>query len=689
VSLRIGIDVGGTFTDFVLLDTESGRLAFHKEPSTPHDPAAAVEEGVSRLLAATASAPADVVLVAHGTTVGLNAILQRRGARVGLVVSPGNGDILEIARVRMTDPYGFFALPEAPLVPRDHVLEIQARLNANGSVVLTPDDNEYERVAAKLATLEIEAAAVVLLNSYANPAFEVSVSEALAARLSIPVIASSAIWSEKREYERAMISVMNAYVSPMIRRYYRRLETNLRALGLEAPLSITTSNGGSVDIATASARPVDTLLSGPASGVAAAIEAARQVGISQIVTFDMGGTSADIALAEGSAPEITNRTHLGEIPLILPVVNVSAIGAGGGSIVRVDDEGFLKVGPSSVGAVPGPACFNKGGTEATITDCYLICGLLNADRFAAGRLPLVVELARNALSKVGARLGFSGIHIAERAADAALRVATSMMATEVRKALARRGAEPARFALVPYGGAGPTHAALLAEEAGLDRILLAARPGIFCALGAALANLKRDFVSSCGLSFGPGASSNDEVRLTNLLDTLKAEAHAWGASLADRVDHWRYEFAVDMRYADQAFDLTIGSGDFLQGVPVSDQLIARFHADHRCLYGFDDPRGTVDVSRVVVSLVGVLPEVPVSQEASCAEDSRRTRPIFLQGGWVKAQVINRAALKAGTEIAGPAIIEQDDTTIVAPAGWVLTPLEGGDLLMSRLEEPSR
>jgi N-methylhydantoinase A len=673
---------GGTFTDFVLVDVQSGRIVYHKQPSTPHDPALAVMQGTAALMARADERMDRVELVVHGTTIALNAILQRRGVRLGLVVSPGNRDILEIARVRMSDSYDFFALPEPPLASRDRVLEIPARIGADGQVVGAPTAEDYDRIAQGLRAIEAQAVVVVLLNAHAHPALEQTVAEALAERLAVPVSASSAIWAEKREYERAMVSVMNAYITPLIHTYYHNLKAGFAALGVQAPISITTSNGGSVDIETALERPVDSLLSGPASGVVAAIQAAHSAGLSRIVTFDMGGTSADIAIAEGSEPEITSQATLGELPLILPVVNVNAIGAGGGSIVRVDGAGFLKVGPTSAGADPGPACFGKGGLQATVTDCYVVCGFLDPLRFAGGSLTLRPERAQAALEAVAEGLGLRGADTAARAADAALRVASSMMATEVRKALARRGADAQAFTLAPYGGAGPTHAALLAEEAGLDRILVAPRPGVLCALGAAIANLRRDFVTSCHLRL-PSARAPE--RLLALLESVRADALAWRASLGERAKVWRFALSADCRYPDEAFALPVNLDAPTFDLADAERLTARFHQDHAMVYGFNEPSAEVLVGRLVLSLIGELPRARLRGGAEAIAEQAGERRVFLGGQWMTAKVVSRSALAAGAMLTGPAIIEQDDTTTVLPAGWGGERVADGSLLLTRIK----
>jgi N-methylhydantoinase A len=684
MSLRIGIDVGGTFTDFVLLNSATGTLVHHKEPSTPADPAAAVESGIAGLLERAAVRPGEVSLVAHGTTIGLNSILQRRGARVGVVTSPGNRDLLEIGRVKMADPYGFFALPETPMTARDHVFEISARFSRTGEVEQMPDAAEYDAVAAALARLGVDAICVVLLNAYVAPDAEAEVASELADRLNgIPVTASTSIWSEAREYERGMVAVMNAFITPIMRRYYQRLERDFVSGGFEAPISITTNNGGAIDLETAYSRPVDSILSGPASGVVAAIDAARRAGLSSIVTFDMGGTSADIAVAEGAAPEITTRTLLGEVPLMLPVVNVGAIGAGGGSIVHVGSDGVLKVGPTSAGADPGPACYQRGGVQPTITDCYVTVGLLDPERFLDGRLPLSVEAAHAALAPLAAGLGYEGADAPQRVADAALRVASSMMATEVRKSLARRGADPSTFTLVPYGGAGPTHAALLAGEAGIGKILLAPSPGTFCALGAAVSDLRRDFVKTARLHFDAVPTGGQEVALAAIVEALVEDARVWMKRNDERVERWRIEVSADLHYPRQAFDLTVTERDYRESGDLAARLLALFHNAHFAIYQFSDPGSAVEMNRVVLSAVGVLPHANIQRAAAADEGETRFREVRLNGTTQQYRVLHRSDPSLNAQLEGPLIIEQSDTTIVVPSGWSTEMATSGSLLVTK------
>ena len=680
MNARIGIDVGGTFTDFVLADPAAGRLAHHKEPSTPLDPALAVHRGLPALLAEARVAPSDVAFIAHGTTLALNAILQRRGSLVALVVSRGNRDVMEIARLRIGNAYSFSAKPEQPLVPRELVFEIGARLAADGSVLMQPDAAELDEVSARIAASGVQAVAVMLLNAYQAPQAEAAFAAELANRLHpLPVAASATIWPEIREYERALVTALNAYVAPLMRSYYGRLEAGFAEAGIAAPIAITASNGGTIDLRTARERPIDSILSGPASGVIAAIGAGRAAGLSDLVTLDMGGTSTDIALVEGEAPEIVGSTLLGEIPLMLPVVNVGAIGAGGGSIVRVDGQGVLKVGPRSAGADPGPACYGRGGTEATITDCYLVAGILDAEGFLGGRLRLDRAAAEAVLAPIGARLGVDG---AVGAAEAALRVATSIMATEVRKMLARRGADPLDFTLVPFGGAGPTNAALLAEEAGIGRILVPLGPGTFCAFGAIVADLRRDFVRSVRLTLGDGGDG--PAQLGREFQELAAEASAWIGPLAHMSTGTRFDVSADLRYPGQAFDLPVT----LRGVDPRDSqsnaLLNAFHKEHHRLYGFQETASPAQVTRLALTVLGTAPRMPTSAEAAGRAEPPHQRQAVLPGhGWQDMPVYRRSCIRAGDAIAGPALIDQADTTVLLTPGWRARCLDDGNLLATR------
>ncbi|MDP3416647.1 hydantoinase/oxoprolinase family protein [Falsiroseomonas sp.] len=667
-SARVGIDVGGTFTDFVLAGARG--LVFHKEPSTPADPSAAVESGLLALVQKAGLTMGDIGLLVHGTTLGLNAIIQRRGGPIGLVTSPGNRDVLEIARCRMANSVDFHLTREEDLVPRDLAFEIPARIMVDGTVLVRPTAADYDRIAAALRAGGVVTVAVMLLHSYLHPELEAEVAAELGARLpGVPVSASAAVWPEVREYERALVAVLNGFIAPLMQEYFTRLETRLAARGLRAPITITASNGGTVALRTARARPIETVLSGPASGVVAAARAAERTPHQRLITFDMGGTSSDIALTRSGEPEYTTRTTVGGLPLVMPVVNVSAIGAGGGSIVWVDPQGVLKVGPRSAGAAPGPVCYGRGGTEPTVTDCYLVCGFLDPANFLGGRMRLDREAAERALLPIAARLGFSGPDAATRAAQAALRVATAVMATELSTGLAQRGEDASSFALMPFGGAGPTHANMLAEEARLSAVLVPFAPSTFCALGAILADVKRDFVRSLRIRLLP-ATEAATARLHTALAELSAEARDWIAAEAENLRGHTLSATAEMRYAGQSFELTVDWDAATFANPTPEAIAELFHRVHEGVYAFRDTTSAVELTSLRVRVTGHVAPIDLPDALPRpAAAPLGTRRIFGAEGWGDWPVHDRSRLGLGARIAGPAIIEQEDSTLVLLPGW--------------------
>jgi N-methylhydantoinase A len=676
---RIGIDVGGTFTDFVLVHPRLPGPVHHKQPSTPEDPSRAVAEGLSALLDAAGLEPSAIGLLVHGTTIGLNALIQRRVARVALLVSEGFRDILEIGRSRMPFSFDFHASKETPLVPRDLVIEIPARFAPSGAPVRVPDDDALERAADAVRSVRPEALALVLINGYANPAAEGALADRIAASLpGIPVSSAARLWPEIREYERSLVACLNAGIQPLLQRYLDGLAARLLAAGIEAPLLITGSNGGSLSLPTARMRPVETLLSGPAAGVMAASRVARAAGTPRIISFDMGGTSSDIAVSENGEPQFATRTEIGGLPLVLPVVAVSAIGAGGGSILRVDAQGVLKVGPESAGADPGPIAYGRGGTEPTVTDCYLVTGLIDPDRFLGGRLRLDRGAAERALAGIAAKLRLTGPDAPAQAAWGALLVATAGMVTELFKTMARSGLDPADFTLLPYGGAGPTHGNLLAEEAEIPRLMIPLAAATFCALGAVSSDLRRDYARSLRRRLDP----NGAALLADLFAGMRGEAEAWLAAEGELATEHAFRHAVDMRYGGQAYELTVP----LDG-PVGDvgALAEAFGREHERLYGFRDTEAPIELGTARLAVIGRLVpfELGPVPASDAAPQPQGRRPVYLGEGWTEVPVYWRDELRAGQRLLGPAIIEQSDTTTPLLPGWGLTVDEFGNLHLAR------
>ncbi|MCA0043424.1 hydantoinase/oxoprolinase family protein [Celeribacter litoreus] len=674
--LRIGIDVGGTFTDFVMADAETGKITLYKEPSTPDDPSRALIEGLDKFLAREGMAPQDVGGLMHGTTIGLNAIIQRRGARIGLIVTKGYRDILEIARCRMPSSFDLHAEKEVPLVPRSCVIEIDARFDRNGKLTSEPDEAELDRVARELAALNLDAAALMLINGYANPEAEGEIAAALSARLESFAISSAAtIWPEIREYERTLVACLNAYIQPLMDTYFARLLTGLERIGVHAPLLVTASNGGSLSVGSAVARPVETILSGPASGVMAAVRQASQSGMENIITFDMGGTSSDMAVATGGTAGIATRTDIGGLPLVLPVVDVNAIGAGGGSIIWGDAQGVLKVGPHSAGAHPGPVSYGRGGTEPAVTDCFIACGFIDPANFGGGSMPLDGDAARAALDTVATQVGIEGDDRAVRLAEGALAVASAEMAGSLFRTMAERGLDPRDFVLLPFGGAGPTHANLLAEEIGIARILVPQAAGAYCAMGAAGADLRRDFVRSLRVELTEESAAAAESTFV----ALQAEGDAWlDNELPDIADR-RVERSADMRYTGQAYELRVT----LDAGADAASYAEAFHQEHERIYGFRDAEALVEIGTIRLAMIGVGQPLSASKATGDGAPVRTRRNIFHKGAWHEAAVYDRTTLGKDAILSGPAVVEQAETTTIILPDWTATVDELGNLIIER------
>ena len=674
---RVGVDVGGTFTDFVLAGGAkegggSGKLVFHKETSTTEEPARGVAEGLSTLLHKAEVEPRSIGLVVHGTTLALNAVLQRKGARVALVISRGFGDTMVLGRGGLPNSYNYKHPKQEPLVPTEMVFEAPARIGADGRVLARPSTGDLRTLVQGIRDANSEAVVVVVVNAYAHPDLEAELAAALAEGLpGVPVTSSAALWPEIREFERATVCVLNGFVHPMMDRYYADLASRLADIGVRAPVHIATSNGGTVSIATARHRPVDTLLSGPASGVVAAAQVSEVSGEPRIVSLDMGGTSSDVAVTRDGAPEYTTETRIGHLPLVVPVVNVRAIGAGGGSIVWIDDQGVLKVGPESAGAEPGPVCYGRGGTRPTITDCYIACGLLDPARFLGGRMPLDGAAAERALAPIADRLNLEGSDRTVRAADAALSVATAHMATEISKTMAEKGYDVRDFALVPYGGAGPTHALRLAAAAGIGRVLIPLAPGTLCAFGAVAADLRRDFVRSHRLTLGLDPTAGEALRAA--VEALEREAARWVESEGEIVANARFEVSADMQYPRTAFELNTAIPERAWRSGTAREIAELFHARHERLYGFRDPESPVDITTVRLRATAPSPRIPFPEvRGGPAPEPRGFRRVHVAGEWTAAALHDRNELRAGNRIAGPAVVEQEDTTVWLAPGWEAT-----------------
>ena len=669
---RVGVDVGGTFTDLVLMDEASGEFVAAKTPSRPAEPHRAILDGLRALLAQEDVAPREITSFVNGTTLGLNTVIQRSGAPTGLLITEGFRDVLEIRRLRLPGAPSFYAERPRSLVPRRHVREVRERILANGRIYRALDPAEAVAAAGELRAAGVTSLAICLLHAYRNPAHEAQAAAAIRAAFpDLYVCTSSEVWPQQREYERALVTVMSAHVGPRLAEYFTGLARELGELGVDCPLLSTKSNGGVMSVRQAARAPVESLLSGPAAGVIAAAHLGRLTGRRKLIAHDMGGTSADISGVDGDVLYST-ESQVGDFPLIVPAVDVTSIGAGGGSIAWADAAGVLKVGPRSAGADPGPACYDRGGTEPTVTDAYVLSGLIEPDEFLGGRLELSTDRAERALAELGQRLRLSP----QETAAGILRVATANMYAQFLPLMAQHGVDHREFALLAYGGAGPTHAFLLAREIGIRTVVVPPSPGTLCALGCLLADLRADYVRTVYA----------ELRDANLgalgaeLDRLDQQATAW-------LDEERVPAAerdvvrsADLRYRGQSFEVAVRLRE--GGVPGLRELPALFHARHQAVYGFSDPAGAVEVINLRVHAIGgvrrparLSPRAGAGGKSDAAADvarnasATRTREIVLDGARLKATAVHRSQLAPGMTLDGPAVIAQYDTTVFVPPGF--------------------
>ncbi len=660
----LGIDVGGTFTDLVLIGMDDGAMVLHKTPSTPHDPSEAMERGISEILSLAAARPGDVGHFGHGTTVATNALIEGKIAPTALVTTQGFRDILEIRRQRQPHNYNIRLPKPAAPVPRHLRRELAERTFLLGREDVAPSRDELMRHVAEFEAANVAAVAVVFLHSYRNPEHEKEVVDWL--RQALPgrfVCASHEVLAEFREYERTSTTVFNAGLGPVMSRYLDRLEARVQKLGLGAAPNIQQSNGGFASPHEAGQRPICTLVSGPAAGVTGAVHVTKAAGFRDIITFDVGGTSTDVCLIENATPLIARERDVAGYPVRFPMIDVHSVGAGGGSIAWIDDGGFLQVGPKSAGADPGPVCYDRGGTEPTVTDANVLLGRLSPGGLLGGRMPIRPDLARKAIEdKIARPLGLS----AEEAAEGILTILNETMVRAIRVITVERGYDPRKFALLAFGGAGPLLATPLARELGMNTILVPPGPGLLCALGLLVADARRDF-SRTHIS----RLAEDASGLAQLAGELGTQIDAWFAAQTATGAARAVDWAADLRYVGQSHELTLPIAGAPSDAGVVDRLAAAFNAEHTRLYGYaaDAPIELVTL-RATARLATARPPIRVDRVAAKSKPAPRThRDVHFPGiGMVKTAVYDRDVIAEGTAMTGPLIIEQMDTTTVVFPG---------------------
>jgi N-methylhydantoinase A len=687
---RLGVDTGGTFTDATLVGEESGELHIAKVPSTPADPAVGFIDAVRRILRENGVSPQQVTYVVHGTTVATNAVIEGNIASTALITTEGFRDMLEIGRQTRPSLYDLRFEKTPPLVPRHRCFGVPERRSANGDVIQPLDERAVRQIADALRKERVESVAVCLLHAYRYPEHEQRIGELLETWLpDVTVSLSSDVAPEIREYLRASTTVINAAIRPIVSRYLARIESVLRNDGFAAEFLVMQSNGGVYSFDAAARRPVYMVESGPAAGVMAATHLGAAAEQPNLVSFDMGGTTAKAGLVIDGQPRTSKEFEVGGMaragntqstgyPIRTPAIDLVEIGAGGGSIAWVDSGGGLRVGPRSAGADPGPACYGAGGEHPTITDANLVLGRLDPDFFLGGEMPLDVERATWAIrTKCAEPLGLSVIETAGGIID----IANAHMSRAIRLVSVQRGIDVRSFSLVAFGGAGPLHANQLAHDAGIESVLIPISPGTTSAFGLLVTNLQHHETHS----LGELTSSVEPADLEAWFQRLQASGSRSLLQDGIAASAQSFERSVDMRYVGQSFELTVPlPGDALSNATLADAA-TDFHRAHQQAYGFNAPQEPTEIVSLNLRAVGHIgkPKPVLPPESARSTTGSRERPVWFSqcGGYTACQIVSRLDIPLGDRLIGPAIVEERDSTVVVLPGYHVRRLESGSLVI--------
>jgi len=668
---RIGVDSGGTFTDVCLFEETTGEVKIWKVSSTPDDPSRGITQGVEEGISEVGTTAAEVAFLGHGTTVATNALIQGRGVQTGLITTDGFRDLLEIGRQKRPDLYDIQADKPDTLVSRDLRIGVKERVLSNGETEISLDEEEFRSAVRELKKAGVKSVAVCFLYSFLN-----SEHEAIAGRIleeEFPEAFSALshkIAPEFREFERLSTTVVNAYLGPVMKGYVNALSGKLKNLGISVAPQLTQSNGGVIGFDAAADLPVRTVLSGPSTGVVAAQAIGRMTGIENLITFDMGGTSSDVALLTSGKCQVVNESVVHGYPIKAPMLDIHTVGAGGGSIAYVDNGGFLKVGPRSAGANPGPSCYGLGNPEPTVTDANVLLQTQNPKYLLNGRMKIDQDLSRAAIQTLADKLGMGVLETANGILD----IVAANMAKAIRVISVQRGHDPREYTMVAFGGAGPVHAARLAKELGMKRILIPRTPGVLCALGLLMTDLRTDF-SSTQLTRLDEASADG---IGEIYAALEAKAYAWFYSEGIAPQAQQISRTVDVRYAGQNYEISVPVQAGTVTAATFAAIEEAFLNAHRQLYGFiaeGEPVQMVTFRLAASGLVEKAQFQPAEIEgpdSSAAITGSREVWMMEAGGFVTATLYDRAKLKAGNVVQGPAIIDQMDTTTVVPMDTTAT-----------------
>ena len=678
---RVGVDIGGTFTDFCVFHEETGLLRTLKVLSRPDEPGAEVTTGLDIISNNYGISASSISYFTHGTTVGVNTVIQRKGVKLCLFTTENFEDVLEVARLKMPDPYDLYSGRPEPLVTREKVFGIRERILSNGDVDIPVDEKSVRDAITKVKSLGGEAIVISLLHSYRNPDHEKWISEII--RLEAPeisVILASDIWPVIREYERTVTATVSGYVQPKVEFYLNSLQSALKASGVEAEPMITKSNGGVMTAERGKTDCAQMLLSGTASGVMGAASIAKQINSSMCMSLDIGGTSADVAIIVEGNPQFGAGEMIGDFPVYIPSVSVTSIGEGGGSVAWVDDQGVLKVGPESAGSTPGPACYGRGGTKPTITDALVLLGFLGNAALGYSAVDIQIERSREAINPLADSLSMT----TEAAAESIIRIAVSGMYLEISKLVSRQGIDPRDLSLIAFGGAGPMLACWLAEELSMKNVVVPLVPGVLSAFGGLVADIKNDFIKTIYLDLSSGNIGD----IQQGFGELAREAMRWIREDQGFEGAVTMKPSADLRYRGQSYEIDTNlEAQWIEEGDIN-KIANAFHLAHEKIYEHSDKKAEIQVINLRMVIIGEpkKPEFkPFDKKVSAVKPSQKIT-VFENGNANLGKIYKRSEMRAGDKILGPAVIIQDDCTTCVPTAFDVLVDGYGNLIIERVTQ---
>ena len=667
---RVGVDIGGTFTDAISISSD-GRISTSKSLTT----SGRLADGVVNAISGLELASKEIDYFVHGTTAGLNAFLERRGSRIALITTKGFRDVYQIGRANRPDMYNLKYQSPKPLIPRSDIFEMNERMSPEGETILEVDLKELEAIAGRIEG-KFDAVAIVLLHSYKSAEHEIQVEKFLSKRLpSVLVVPSHQVAPEWREYERTSTTALSAYIAPIIDEYLLQLGKKLEEIGMRAPIRVMQSNGGVMSASTARAKAIQTLFSGPVGGTIAGVEIGKKLDFDKLICVDMGGTSFDVSLVIDKKADVESQTELQGLPILSPTVSMHTIGAGGGSIAYLAG-GALRVGPRSAGAMPGPACYGRGGSEPTVTDANLFLGRLPQIAKLGGNLPLDSDASQRALDSVGTQLKLAP----EEVASGIISIVNAAMANAIREITVSRGIDPRDFSLVAFGGAGPLHAIAIAEELELKSVVIPANPGVLSAWGMLQADTRHDQV----LNFYSLLHEISPPQFEEALKKLRVQSKEILDSESIPVNLQEFRPAVDLRYVGQEYTVTVEWSDEWSVAKALAELPNMFEAEHLSRYGHNNPGESIELVNIRMSALGLN---GITSEQYLPESQTKSEemvyPVYFNKEWTDSKIIQRDQIKIGGSVAGPAVILEPDCTTLLHPGWQAKVAVGGHIVISR------